>query len=138
VISPDWRGGGICWPGCWPAGSAGGGWNRRGRGKPAYRCRHGHTSAAAPNPGRPKNAYVREERILPRLPALHLLLTGTDPAGGRRRRTRRGVDVRRQCSAEDVIAFLREREITLTYDPAAGTLRAGTASTAQIVTMEAS
>jgi hypothetical protein len=37
-----------------------------------------------------------------------------------------------------VIAFLREREITLTYDPAAGTLRAGTASAAQIVTMEAS
>jgi site-specific DNA recombinase len=107
-------------------------------GKPAYRCRHGHTSAAAPDPGRPKNAYVREERILPRLPALHLLLTGTDPAGGHRRRTRRGVDVRRQCSAEDVIAFLREREITLTYDPAAGTLRAGTASAAQIVTMEAS
>ena len=107
-------------------------------GKPAYRCRHGHTSAAAPDPGRPKNAYVREERILPRLPALHLLLTGTDPAGGRRRRTRRGVDVRRQCSAEDVIAFLREREITLTYDPAAGTLRAGTDSAAQIITMEAS
>jgi site-specific DNA recombinase len=107
-------------------------------GNPAYRCRHGHTSAAAPDPGRPKNAYVREEQILPRLPALHLLLSGTDPAGGRRRRTRRGVDVRRQCSAEDVIAFLREREITLTYDPAAGTLRAGTASAAQIVTMEAS
>ena len=107
-------------------------------GKPAYRCRHGHTSAAAPDPGRPKNAYVREERILPGLPALHLLLTGTDSAGGRRRRTRRGVDARRQCRAEDVIAFLREREITLTYDPAAGTLRAGTASAAQIVTMEAS
>ena len=50
-------------------------------GKPAYRCRHGHTSAAPPDPGRPKNAYVREDRILPHLPALHLLLTG--PAGGR-------------------------------------------------------
>jgi site-specific DNA recombinase len=36
-------------------------------GKPAYRCRHGHTSAAPPDPGRPKNAYVREDRILPQL-----------------------------------------------------------------------
>jgi site-specific DNA recombinase len=63
-------------------------------GKPAYRCRHGDTSAAVPDPGRPKNAYIREDRILPHLPALHLLLTGTEPAPGRRRRTRRGADAR--------------------------------------------
>ncbi len=49
-------------------------------GKAAYRCRHGHTSAAPPDPARPKNAYVREDRILAHLPALHLLLTGTEPA----------------------------------------------------------
>jgi site-specific DNA recombinase len=54
-------------------------------GRPAYRCRHGHTTAAAPDPARPKNAYVREDRLLPHLPALHVLLTGTDPAGQRRR-----------------------------------------------------
>ena len=48
-------------------------------GKPAYRCRHGHTTASRPDPGRPKNAYIREDRILPHLPALHLLLT--EPAG---------------------------------------------------------
>ena len=66
-------------------------------GKAAYRCRHGHTSAATPDPGRPKNAYIREDRILPHLPALHLLLTGTQPA--RRRRTRRGADTRPQASA---------------------------------------
>jgi Recombinase zinc beta ribbon domain len=58
-------------------------------GKPAYRCRHGHTTASRPGPGLPKNAYIREDRILPHLPALHLLLT--EPAAGqRRRRTRRG------------------------------------------------
>ncbi len=51
-------------------------------GKAAYRCRHGHTSAAPPDPARPKNAYVREDRILAHLPALHLLLTGTEPAAG--------------------------------------------------------
>ena len=28
-------------------------------GKPAYRCRHGYTSATGPEPGRPKNLYVR-------------------------------------------------------------------------------
>ncbi len=88
-------------------------------GKAAYRCRHGHTSAAPPDPARPKNAYVREDRILPHLPALHLLLTGTEPA--RRRRTRRGADTRPQASAQDVIGYLRARGITLTYDPAAGT-----------------
>ena len=93
-------------------------------GKAAYRCRHGHTSAAAPDPGRPKNAYIREDRILPHLHALHLLLTGTGTA--RRRRTRRGADTRPQASADDVIGYLRARGITLTYDPAAGTLQAGT------------
>ena len=41
-------------------------------GKSAYRCRHGHTTAVPPDPGRPGNAYDREDRILPRLPAPHL------------------------------------------------------------------
>jgi site-specific DNA recombinase len=105
-------------------------------GKPAYRCRHGHTSASAPDSERPKTAYVREDRVLPHLSALHLLLTA--PAGQpRRRRTRRGTDVRHQ-TAEDVIAYLRERQITLAYDPAAGTLHAGTGDTAQTITLKAS
>jgi len=45
-------------------------------GKPAYRCRHGHTSAASPDPGRPKNTYVREDQILPHLAAVAILLAG--------------------------------------------------------------
>jgi site-specific DNA recombinase len=106
-------------------------------GKPAYRCRHGHTTASAPDPGRPKNAYVREDRILPHLPALHLLLT--EPAGGqRRRRTRRGIDVRHRVTTEEVTGYLREQQITLTYDPAAGTLHAGTGDAAQTITLKAS
>jgi site-specific DNA recombinase len=61
-------------------------------GKPAYRCRHGHTTASRRGHGQLKNAYIREDRILPHLPALHQLLT--EPAGGqRRRRTRRGINV---------------------------------------------
>jgi DNA invertase Pin-like site-specific DNA recombinase len=38
-------------------------------GKAAYRCRHGRTSASGPDPGRPKNAYIREDRVLSHLPA---------------------------------------------------------------------
>ena len=106
-------------------------------GKPAYRCRHGHTTASRRCAGRLKNAYIREDRILPHLPALHLQLS--EAAGGRRRRrTRRGTDVRYQASPEDVIEYLRERQITLTYDPANGTLDAGTAETAQTITLTAS
>jgi hypothetical protein len=54
---------------------------------------------ACPAPRRPtragtrKNAYVREDRILLYLPALHLRLT-KPVAEQRRRRTRRGVDAR--------------------------------------------
>ena len=39
-------------------------------GKAAYRCRHGRISAMAPDPARPKNAYIREDKLLPHLPAL--------------------------------------------------------------------
>jgi site-specific DNA recombinase len=106
-------------------------------GKPAYRCRHGHTSASPPDPGRARNAYAREDRLLPRLPALHLLLTGAEPAAGRRRRTRRGIDARPAVSAEDVIGFLRERGIALTWDQFSRTLQAGTEA-AQTITGKAS
>jgi DNA invertase Pin-like site-specific DNA recombinase len=103
-------------------------------GKPAYRCRHGHTSATPPDPGRAKNGYVREDRLLPQLPALHLLLTGAEPTAGRRRRTRRGADARPAVSTEDVIPFLRERAIILTWDQAAGTLQAGRTEAAKTIT----
>jgi uncharacterized protein YjiK len=86
---------------------------------------------------RPKNAYIRENLVVSHLPALHLLLTGA--AGTRqRRRTRRRIDVRHQATAEDVAGYLREQQITLTYDPAARTLHAGTGSAAQTVTLKAS
>jgi site-specific DNA recombinase len=103
-------------------------------GKPAYRCRHGHTTASR-GPGPIANAYIREDRILPHLPALHLLLT--EPAAGqRRRRTRRGIDLRQARPAE-VIGYLRDRQIALTYDPAAGTLDTGTGGSVQTITLTA-
>jgi hypothetical protein len=96
-------------------------------GRPAYRCRHGYSSASTPDPGRPKNLYIREDCILPHLPALHVLLAGAEPAAGRRRRrTRRGTDVSPSVSEEDVISSLRSRQITLIYDPRTGTLQTDT------------
>jgi hypothetical protein len=50
----------------------------RSNGKPAYRCRHGYTSATRPNPpSRPKNLYIREDTIMPRLAALAILQQGS-------------------------------------------------------------
>ncbi len=95
--------------------------------RPAYRCRHGHSSAVAPDPARAKNAYIREDHILPHLPCLHACLTtAASPAGRRRRRTRRGVEVSLRVSETDVISCLRAQEITLTFDPRTRTLRADT------------
>jgi site-specific DNA recombinase len=105
-------------------------------GKPAYRCRHGRTSAMAPDPARPKNIYVREDKLMPHLPALHLLLTST--ATRARRRTRAGTDVRPAASPEQVIGYLREHEITITWDPAAATLQARATETAKTVTVKTS
>ena len=104
-------------------------------GRAAYRCRHGHTSAMAPDPARPKNTYVREDKLLPHLPALHLLLTS--PALRARRRTRAGADVRAGVSPGEVIGYLREHEITLTWDPATAALKARTKQTAKTVTVTA-
>ena len=81
----------------------------------AYRCRHGNTSASAPDPTRPKNLYIREDRILPHLPALHILLTGSDPAPDSAPPT-----------VTEAIRLLREREIALVYEPETRTLRTST------------
>jgi site-specific DNA recombinase len=107
-------------------------------GKPAYRCRHGHTSAASPDSSRPKNAYIREVRVPPQLPALYLLLTGAPEVTRARRRTRCGADVRSAASPCAVIGYLRVHHIVLTWDPAAGAVQARATGTAKAVTVEAS
>jgi len=102
-------------------------------GRAAYRCRHGRTSAMAPDPAQPKNTYVREDKLLPHLPALQLLLAS--PAERARRRTRAGADVRGTASPGKVIRYLREHEITLTWDPATKALQARATETAKTVTV---
>jgi site-specific DNA recombinase len=101
--------------------------------RPAYRCRHGRTSAMAPDPAHPKNTYVREDKLLPHLPALHLQLT--IPAARARRRTRGGTDARAAASPGEVIGYLREHDIALTWDPAAAALNAHAPGTAKTVTV---
>jgi site-specific DNA recombinase len=85
-------------------------WSNR---KTACRCRHGHTSATRPDPARPKNTYIREAQILPRLPALAILLRGPVPAG----RSKEQGNAHDPVHAGAVIAYLRASSFTLTYDP---------------------
>jgi hypothetical protein len=91
-------------------------------GRPAYRCRHGHTSAASPDPGRAKNTYVREDQILPHLAAISILLAGRT---SELRRGERGPgQVTRPADAAALIDQLRAGGIVLTYHPDDRTLRA--------------
>ena len=106
-------------------------WGRCGRrlesawsnGRPAYRCRHGHTSAASPGSGRAKKTYVREDQILPHLAASGILLArgigelGCGNCGP-------GQLTGPACAA-GLIDQLRARGIVLTYHPDDRTLRAG-------------
>jgi hypothetical protein len=48
-----------------------------------------------------------------------------------------GADVRADVSPGEVIGYLREHEITLTWDPATAALKARTAQTAKTVTVTA-
>jgi site-specific DNA recombinase len=92
-------------------------------GRPAYRCRHGYTSATVPDPARPKNTYVREDQILPHLAALSILLTG--PAWKPGPGSRGIAQVTCPASAAVLIDQLRADGVVLTYDPDHRTLRTG-------------
>jgi hypothetical protein len=88
-------------------------------GKPAYRCRHRHPSAARPDPGRPKNTYIREDQILPHLAAMAILLGGDGQARGSGT-----VQVTAAAQAAGLIDRLRASGAVLTYDPDTRTIRA--------------
>jgi hypothetical protein len=92
-------------------------------GKPAYRCRHGYTSAARRRPGRPGNTYVREEQILPHLAAIAILLAG--PPGETSCGNRGLAQLTGPDGTAALIDQLRASRTVLTYDPQDRTLRAG-------------
>src|SRR5690349_20919339 len=92
-------------------------------GRAAYRCRHGYSSATIPDPARPKNAYVREDQILPHLAAVAILLaasagiSGPESAGS--------AQVTGLADGAVLIDRLRADGVVLTYDPDGRTLRVG-------------
>ncbi len=94
-------------------------------GKPAYRCRHGHTSATRSDPGRPKNTYVREDQILPHLAAIAILLGDHALLNG-------SVQVTAPTEIAALIDQLRTAGITLTYEPDTRTLRTSDSSIAAV------
>ena len=88
-------------------------------GKPAYRCRHGHTTATRPDSAQPGNTYVREEQILPHLATVAVLLGGGQTADNG------SAQVIVPAEAADLINQLRASGTVLTYDPDTHTLRGG-------------
>ena len=96
--------------------------------EPAYRCRHGYTSATRPDPGRAKNTYVREDQILPHLATVAILLSG-DQA------TRNGsAQVIVPAEAADLIDQLRASGTVLTYESDTHTIRAGDSGMVTVTT----
>ena len=89
-------------------------------GRPAYRCRHGYTSATRPEPTRAKNAYIREDQITPHLAALAILLGSHQHLPGQ------AGQVTSPAQAAALIDHLRSSGRTLTYDLQHRTLRADT------------
>ena len=89
-------------------------------GRPAYRCRHGYCSAAVPDPGRPKSAYVREDQILPHLAALAILRAGHGTPDCARQ-----ASITAPTQVADLIDRLGVTGTVHTYDPDTRTVRAG-------------
>ena len=89
-------------------------------GLPPYRCRHGYTSATRPDPARPKNPYIREDQILPRLAAPAILHAGDGTAI--RQGARQPAQITAPAQAADLIDQLRAGGVSLIYDPATKSL----------------
>ena len=85
-------------------------------------CRARRRCATVPDPARPKNAYVREDQILPHLAALAILLAG--PAGTPSRGSRSRAKLTGPADTAALIGQLRADGTVLTYDPDGRTLRA--------------
>jgi site-specific DNA recombinase len=79
-----------------------------------------------PEPGRPRNTYVREDQILPHLAAVAILLGGDQVPSGDT------MQVTSPDGAAALIGQLRTAGITLTYDPDTRTIRTGDSGIAAV------
>ena len=86
----------------------------------------------------PAEEHLRPRGQAPAAPARPVPAALTSGAARARRRTRAGADVKGTVSPGEVIGYLRERQITLTWNPAAATLQARATETAKTVTLKAS
>ena len=112
-------------------GTCGGGWNRRG---PTASPPTG-AATATPPPARPTRSGRRtptSARTASCRTCPPCTCCSPEPAARARRQAAHPPRHRRPVPGrpEDVIGYLREQQITLTYDPAAGTLHAGTGEAA--------
>ena len=89
-------------------------------GKPAYRCRHGYTSATGPRPGRPKNLTCARTRSCRTWPPSPSSTPATVVPGGTR-----PVQVTAPAQTADLIDRLRAADVTLIYDPDTRTIHSG-------------
>lgn len=91
---------------------------------PGYRCRHGHSSAKDPGTRPAKATYLREDRVLAKLPLLLHRLTAAEPAAvitGATASAARPIPP----TPEEVIDHLREHALELRYDSRTRTLETG-------------
>jgi DNA invertase Pin-like site-specific DNA recombinase len=95
-------------------------------GRPAYRCRHGHTTATGP--GRVRNTYVREDQILPHLAALAILLDDGKASDVS------AVSTTAPAGAANLIDQLRASGANLTYDPDTCTIRSADSAAVAVTT----
>jgi DNA invertase Pin-like site-specific DNA recombinase len=95
-------------------------------GRPAYRCRHGHTTATGP--GRVRNTYVREDQILPHLAALAILLDTSNAGDASAARITAPAD------AAKLIGQMRASGAILTYDPDTCTIGSAGSAAAAVTT----
>ena len=91
---------------------------------PGYCCRHGHSSAKDPGTRPAKATYLREDRVLAKLPLLHRRLTAAEPVAvitGATASAARPVPP----TPEEVIDHLRAHALELRYDSRTRTLETG-------------
>jgi hypothetical protein len=92
-------------------GASWAGWH----GAVTYSSCHGAVGASRPEPGRPRNTYVREDQIVPHLAAIATLLAG--PTGTSARPNRGLAQVTGPANTAALIDGLRARGVVLTYNP---------------------